>query len=134
MVDDTRPICLSRTAVVSILMRVALNILTGGEAGVDVPDAFMVRNKIDTFTDPHRCGEIAIHRSERLEFPVPLCVYPELPGCAATIAFPACGFSCQSTEDHTTGIAEANVIGGTIGEALWFSSVGADLPYPWIEC
>ena len=133
VIDNPCAICLGRTAVIGILMRVALNVLTGRKTGVDITDTLMVRNKIDTFTDPHRCREITIHGCERLKLSVPFNVYPELSCCAAAVAFPACGFSCQSAEDNTTSLTEINMIRGTVRQTLRFTTVCADFPYPRIK-
>ena len=95
-------------------MRMALNILTGRQAGVDIPNPLMVRDKIDTFTDPHGCREIAIYRFKRLKLSVAFNIYPELACCAAPIACPACGFPRQSAEDNTASIAKIDVIRGPV--------------------
>ena len=115
MIDDTCAICLRGTTVVGILMRVALNVFTRRETGVDIANTFVIRNKIDTFTDPHRGREIAIYGCKRLKLSVRFRVNPELPGRAAAVAFPACRFTGQSTEHNAAGIAEIDMIGGTVG-------------------
>ena len=102
-------------------MRVALNVFTRREAGIDIADPFMVRNKIDTFTDPHGCREIAIDGCERLKLSIPFGVNPDLPCSAAAIAFPARRFTGQSTEDNAAITAEINMVRGTVRETLRFA-------------
>ena len=89
VVDNVRAIGVRRSAVIVLVVRMALQIVATWEAGIDVSDSLVVRNKIDAFAYPHRRSEISIGRCEELEEAVAIPVDPDLSGGAAAVAFPS---------------------------------------------
>ena len=89
VVDNVLAIGVRRSAVIVLVVCMALQIVAAWEAGIDVSDALVVRNKIDAFAYPHRRGEISLCWGEELEVTVAISVNPDLPGGAAAVAFPA---------------------------------------------
>ena len=59
MIDDVMSIRLGPSTVEFALMGMAFHILAGGNTGIQVPNAFMIRDEINTIANPQRCRQVS---------------------------------------------------------------------------
>jgi hypothetical protein len=126
VVDDPPSIGGRKTCIVFAVPRVPLKILTGRQARIEIPDAFVIGHKIDPLANPQWNGDIARERDQTPPLAAAIRVDPHIAGASAAIPLPARRVALIAPDDHAAVRSVRHVNRWTGREKARLAAIGSD--------
>jgi hypothetical protein len=105
---------------------VALKILAGRQARIEIPDALVIGHKIDPLANPQWNGDIAGERDQTPPLAAAVRVDPHIAGAPATIPLPARRVALIAPDDHAAVWSIRHVNRWTGREKTRLAAIGSD--------
>src|SRR5258707_1341841 len=95
---------------------VAAQIFACWRTRIDIADAFVIGDKIDTFANPARRGQVTLQAQQGTKLAITGNIAPQAAGSAAPVAFPARWLANVAPNNYTALRPKSNSIGHAIGQ------------------
>src|SRR6266487_154800 len=102
MIDQPFSITRKMARVEILMIGMLAHVLAGGSARIEIANPIVIREKVDTLTNPARTRDIPIQPQKAFKRPAPAGITPEMPGSAPTIALPARKLVGVATNDNAS--------------------------------
>src|SRR6202035_4499668 len=93
VIDQVLPIARKMACIEIPMIRMATKVFTCRYTGIDIPNSLVVRDEVDTLTDPAGISDIAIEMKQTLECTAVSHITPQMSYPAAPVPFLMCHFT-----------------------------------------